>query len=217
MNAPALLCALKTLRDPALCLPHATIPQLSHLPIPVSKGFTRYRPSLASEKQQDSGLEPDIRAVILDKDNTFALANSNTIDPSCTSILDRLRAHYGSDALLIVSNTAGLFSKDPDGFHAAQLEKETGISVLRHKARKPAAGCGQAAFEHLRAKGVINRADQVTVVGDRLFTDVVMAKRMGAWAVWLREGVRQDTGLWTRGENWLFDMLTKRGLSAARP
>lgn len=39
------------------------------------------------------------------------------------------------------------------------------------------------------------RAEEVVVVGDRLFTDVVMANQMGAWGVWVRDGVRREKGL----------------------
>lgn len=32
-------------------------------------------------------------------------------------------------------------------------------------------------------------ANQIAIVGDRLFTDVMMANLMGSWAVWIQDGV----------------------------
>lgn len=206
MNIPAITCALRTLAQPTLILPHATIPHLFNLPVPISRAFSH-----------TDSKDPDIRAVILDKDNTFALPKSNAIDPSCSAIITSLLNHYGRDHLLIVSNTAGLSSADPNGSSAALLEKETGIPVLRHSARKPSAECGQQALAHFKERRLDVKPEQVAVVGDRLLTDVVMSKGMGAWSVWIKEGVKRDTGLWTKGEVWVEQWLRGKGLSAGRP
>ena len=69
MNFSATLNVFRLIRDPALCIPHATIPTFNHLPIPLSKAF------LFRKK----GHEPDIRAVVLDKDNCFAKPKDNVI------------------------------------------------------------------------------------------------------------------------------------------
>ena len=69
MNISATLNVFKLFRDPALCLPHATISNFNQLPIPVSKAFASAR----------KGQEPDIRAVVLDKDNCFAKPKESTV------------------------------------------------------------------------------------------------------------------------------------------
>lgn len=69
MNVSATLNIFRLIRDPSLCLPQATISTFNQLPIPVSKAF----PSSVK------GKEPDIRAVVLDKDNCFAWPKENTI------------------------------------------------------------------------------------------------------------------------------------------
>lgn len=69
MNISATLNIFRLIRDPALCLPHSTVPNFNHLSVPVSKAF------LKGEK----GQEPDIRAVVLDKDNCFAKPKENVI------------------------------------------------------------------------------------------------------------------------------------------
>jgi len=44
-------------------------------------------------------------------------------------------------------------------------------------------------MRHLTSKTDVTRADQVAIVGDRLFTDVLMANMMGSWAIWVNTGV----------------------------
>ena len=53
--------------------------------------------------------------------------------------------------------------------------------------RKPF--CGPDVLAWFRERGVIDRPDQVVVVGDRLGTDTLMAAQMGAWSVWCKDGV----------------------------
>jgi phosphatidylglycerophosphatase GEP4 len=66
-NLSATLNILRTIKNPALLYPHATISTFDHLPIPLSKAFP------------DS---PDIRAVILDKDNCFAAPRELNVYPA---------------------------------------------------------------------------------------------------------------------------------------
>ena len=102
---------------------------------------------------------------------------------------------YPDSGILIVSNSAG--TNDDSGDEDAKvLEKATGVPVFRHSTKKP--GCGRDVFNHLvRTSQVgLSRSNQVAVVGDRLFTDVMMANMMGAWAIWVKEGVvRNDSAV----------------------
>jgi hypothetical protein len=68
MNISGTLNVFKLLRDPTLCLPQATVSTFNHLPIPLSKAFDKN-----GEKKVD------IRAVILDKDNCFAVPHANEV------------------------------------------------------------------------------------------------------------------------------------------
>ena len=74
----------------------------------------------------------------------------------------------------------------------------------------------------------VTQACQVAVIGDRLFTDVMMANMMGAWAVWVRDGVIVDgtnatgpwerpSGIWPAIETRLAAFLTRRGFTAPVP
>lgn len=69
MNGSATFSAFKLLVKPSLCLPHATVPTFDGIPLPISRTLT-----LAN-----GGQEPDIRAVVLDKDNCFAKPKENIV------------------------------------------------------------------------------------------------------------------------------------------
>ena len=69
MNISASLNVFRLITNPTVCLPHATIPTFNHLPVPVSEVFTTDR----KDKR------PDIRAIVLDKDNCFARKGENVV------------------------------------------------------------------------------------------------------------------------------------------
>jgi phosphatidylglycerophosphatase GEP4 len=71
--------------------------------------------------------------------------------------------------------------------------------VLRHSTKKP--GCGTeilSHFQRLPDSGVTN-ASQIAIVGDRLFTDTMLANMMGSWSVWVKDGVVEEKSLVSRG------------------
>lgn len=186
MNISGTVNVFRLLLNPALCLPHHTISTFDQLPIPLSAAFAQHGSS--TEKQ------PNIRAVILDKDNCFAIPKQDAIYPPYQPHFDKLRAAYPGSRLLIVSNRAGS-SSDIGDAEAELLERNTGVTVLRHGGKKP--GCHETIMDFLRSDpGVaVTRPDQVAVVGDRLFTDVMMGNLMGARSVWVRDGVVPDSGI----------------------
>ncbi|KAK5129810.1 hypothetical protein LTR08_002787 [Meristemomyces frigidus] len=205
MNLSATLNTLRLLANPALCLPHHTIPTFTALPIPLTIPLPpAHNPNAKPPRQ------PDIRAVVLDKDNCFALPNTTSIHPPYAAHFARLRAAYPGARLLIVSNSAGTGS-DAGHADAARLERETGVTVLRHGTKKP--GCHGEIMEYFRARpeSGVTEARQVAVVGDRLFTDVMTANLMGGWSIWVRDGVVEDFGLLSRVEKHLSTFLLRRG------
>ena len=72
-NLSGTLNAFRILRDPAICLPHVTVGTFGQLPIPLSKAF---------QGQNEGEKDADIRAVVLDKDNCFAVPHANEIHES---------------------------------------------------------------------------------------------------------------------------------------
>ncbi|KAI9838223.1 MAG: hypothetical protein M1838_004650 [Thelocarpon superellum] len=202
MNISATLSVFKLLRDPSLCLPHSTISTFQHLPIPLSGAFRSRK--------------ADIRAVVLDKDNCFAIPHANTVHKAYQDTFQRLRAEYPGARLLIVSNSAGT---DDDGGAkaAALLEQNTGVTVLRHSTKKP--GIHPQIMQHFLAHpdSGVTHPSHVAIVGDRLFTDVMMGNMMGSWSVWVRDGVVPSKGMLPRLEGHLADFLTRRGYQPQIP
>ena len=105
-----------------------------------------------------------------------------------------LKKSYPGPRLLIVSNSAGT-GDDPGGAEADLLERNTGVSVLRHSTKKP--GCGSEVLQYFRSQpeSGVTKPSQIAIVGDRLFTDVMMANLMGSWSVWIKDGVVEEKGL----------------------
>ncbi|GAB7357892.1 hypothetical protein MBLNU230_g0061t1 [Neophaeotheca triangularis] len=203
MNVSATVNVLRLFSNPALCLPHHTIPTFDQLPIPLSKAFAN----------SSNGEKPDIRAVVLDKDNCFAIPKQNEVHKAYESHFAKLRETYPGSRLLIVSNSAGTRS-DPGYKEADTLEHNTGVKVLRHTTKKP--GCQAEILDHFRkATDVdITSPSQIAVVGDRLFTDVMLANMMGARGIWVQDGVVHNHGLLSRVEKGLAGFLLRRGFRA---
>jgi len=183
-NLSGTLNVLRLIANPTLCLPHHTVSTFNELPVPLSRAFAGRS---GSEKV-------DIRAVVLDKDNCFAVANTNNVYEPYKDRFKELRDAYPGAKLLIVSNSAGTLS-DPNGKEADILEKATGVSVMRHNVKKP--GCGPQVLDYFRSKPEtkVTSPSQIAVVGDRLFTDVMLANMMGSHSIWIKDGVKKDEGL----------------------
>lgn len=92
---------------------------------------------------------------------------------------------------MIVSNSAGTHD-DSEGREARILEQATGVEVFKHSTKKP--GCGPDVFKHLQniPKIQVKHPSQIAVVGDRLFTDVMMANMMGSWSIWIKDGIVEN-------------------------
>ncbi|KAF2653842.1 HAD-superfamily phosphatase [Lophiostoma macrostomum CBS 122681] len=195
MNISGTLNVFRLIRDPTLCLPQHTVPTFNHLPIPLSKAFSK----------RDDRKNVDIRAVVLDKDNCFAIPHTNEVHKPYDERFQELRKAYPGSKLLIVSNTAGTDS-DKNQAEAAILEKNTGVKVLQHSTKKP--GCKAEVMDYFRRHpdAEVTSPSQIAVVGDRLFTDVMMANLMGSYGFWF-----------ARMEDRLATFLLKRGYCAPDP
>ncbi|VEU20168.1 DEKNAAC100954 [Brettanomyces naardenensis] len=177
-NLSGTLNSLRLVTRPELCVPHLTIPTFNDLPVPI----------VIPGRNQP-------KAVVLDKDNCFAVPHDNKVFPEYAAKWKELRECYPGSRLLIVSNTAGT-TDDVDQEQAITIENNTQVPVLRHSTKKP--GCYEEIMEYFRGKGVCDSAEDVAVVGDRLFTDILMANLMGASGVWVSKGV-------VNSDNWLIN------------
>lgn len=200
MNVSATLNVFRLLVQPQLCQPHLTVSSFDKIPVPLF--FSRYQTN-----------HPQIKAIVLDKDNCFAKAHDDKVWPAYNEQWEQLRKAYPDASLLIVSNSAG--TNDDKGHEQAKiLEDRTGVTVLRHTTKKP--GCHEEIMDYFKKKGIVEGPHQVAVVGDRLFTDMLMANMMGAWGIWVRDGVVRSESLICRIERSVYDKLTN-GSSPVTP
>ncbi|KAF8450027.1 mitochondrial PGP phosphatase [Kalaharituber pfeilii] len=205
-NLSATLNALRALKSPTLLLPHGTVSSFDQIPYPLSSAFAHVSPD---------GKPPDIRAVVLDKDNCFAIPHHLEVYGQYKNRFEQLKKEYPGNKLLIVSNSSG--TRDDPG-NATTLEKALGVKVLHHATKKP--GCHSTIMSHFTADpttGVTSPA-QVAIVGDRLFTDIMMANMMGSWGIWVQDGV--DVGkksMFGGMERMLETWMRSRGLRAPVP
>ncbi|KAA8648804.1 hypothetical protein EYZ11_012764 [Aspergillus tanneri] len=238
-NLRAFNLAVQTLlRNPAQFLPHLTIPTFTH--IPEQLGPSLYSSNQQGGKNNDStsnSTSPIIRALVLDKDNTLCAPKTTIFPPQILEKLHALRTSQTSlfnreqypDSILIVSNRAGSHVRYDT--EVEELEKQLSglrIPVFRlpdGSEKKPF--CGAEVLQWFRERGVVTRADEIAVVGDRLGTDVLMAARMGSWSVWCRDGIaegvdprkgRPDMNVLEKMEVWVEQYLREsKGLKAPAP
>jgi phosphatidylglycerophosphatase GEP4 len=181
-NLPAARLTLSYfLHDPSSLLPHSQIPTFLSLPIPVAAALP-IKPS------------PKIRAMVLDKDNTICPPNTAMMHLTYLAKLDKLRASpefaHSPHSILIVSNTAGSTSAPAHEAEAKALEAELGIPVLRQHPERRKPFCGPDVLRYFANHGVTSNPAEIIVVGDRLATDVLLAREMGSWSLWVRDGFR---------------------------
>lgn len=69
-NISASLNVFRVLAKPSLMLPQVTVSNFNELPIPLSKAFSKYA---------KDGKDVDIKAVVIDKDDCFAVPHENEV------------------------------------------------------------------------------------------------------------------------------------------
>lgn len=204
MNISGTFSALRLFYNPSVFLPHVTVSTFKDLPIPLQ----------VPGVHADDGNGPEIKVVLLDKDNCFAEPDSNRIWPEYEETWARLRAAYPGNRLMIVSNTSGS-SSDMGDHQARLLEQATGVKVFRHMYKKP--GCDGELLAYLTRQGLIDSPRDVAVVGDRLLTDVALANNMGAYAFWVKDGIVANTSVFTQFEKTFQAFMHRSGFKPPFP
>ncbi|SMN18101.1 similar to Saccharomyces cerevisiae YHR100C GEP4 Mitochondrial phosphatidylglycerophosphatase (PGP phosphatase) [Maudiozyma saulgeensis] len=180
MNLSGTLNAFRILYNPSLCKPGLIIDTFNHLPVPINK---------------------HIKAVVVDKDNCFAFPKENKVWCEYENKWELLKKSYPGRALLIVSNSAGS-NEDLDNKQAKFIEDSLGVYVLRHSTKKP--GCHDDIVEYFSHHNIIQDPSEIAVVGDRLFTDIMMANIMNSYGVWVKDGVVKSNNILSRLEKLIF-------------
>jgi phosphatidylglycerophosphatase GEP4 len=68
-------------------------------------------------------------------------------------------------------------------------------------------------MDYFRSKpdSQVTKPEQVAIVGDRLFTDMMMANMMGAHSVWVKDGVVEDRNIVSASSACLRDTYLPTG------
>lgn len=112
--------------------------------------------------------------------------------------------------VLIVSNSAGS-SQDAAGLAAESITHSLGAPVLRHAGMKPSYDIvNQIRHYFACLPQPILEPKSILVIGDRIFTDIVLADRLGAFSIL----VTRD---WTRSlKGWLVSTAEQSAVRIAR-
>ncbi|KAH9485605.1 Phosphatidylglycerophosphate phosphatase 1, chloroplastic [Psilocybe cubensis] len=117
------------------------------------------------------------RGAIFDKDNCLTLPHKDTLIPELQEAWKSCKETFGERNVLIVSNSAGTHL-DAGGIQAESVSHHLGVPVLSHKAMKPAYSCITAIRGYFKSLPDPVEDNELIVVGDRVFTDLVLANRM---------------------------------------
>ncbi|KAF8901064.1 mitochondrial PGP phosphatase-domain-containing protein [Gymnopilus junonius] len=117
------------------------------------------------------------RCVVFDKDNCLTIPHKDTLVPELQGSWKSCREAFGDDNVLIVSNSAGTYL-DAGGIQSESVSYHLGVPVLSHKSFKPAYSCITAIRTYFSSLRSPIYDHELVIVGDRVFTDVVLANRM---------------------------------------
>jgi phosphatidylglycerophosphatase GEP4 len=162
VNSKAILTLASVVRRPSLLVPHLSVPTVSQINYDALK--------------RCAGIE----AVIFDKDNTLTAPYGSSVHPDASEGLQRVLDVFGKERVAILSNSAGTVQDDPDFRDALQIEEAMGISVIRHKEKKP--GGLEEVLQHF----AVTDPAKLCMVGDRLLTDIVFGNIHGMLTVHTR-------------------------------
>lgn len=187
MNFSATFNVFRLIINPSLCLPQFTFGNFNEINFNVLKSHK-------------------IKAIVLDKDNCFAKDQDSKVHHEYQVNWKEMQEVYPNANLVIVSNSTGL----KDDTEAQILQKNTNLKVLIHKVKKP--GCYVDILHHFKSY----KPYEIAIIGDRLFTDVLMANIMGSHSVWLRNGVSKSNNLICRFERFFHDLLINNNYEAPK-
>lgn len=213
MNLVGTVYGIAAIFRPSRLIPSLTVDEFSDIPLDIAAALTK-----AKNQGQDTSQLLDIRALVVDKDNCFAEPYAQEVWPRYQKRWASIRQQFPGDRLLIVSNSSGTLD-DAGGLEAKAIESRLETRVLIHSIKvslillcrssvtedfkKPA--CHSQVLQFLQdSHAKVTSASQVVVIGDRLFTDVLMANMMGAHSIWIRRGTVRNQGFLTRLEDAIY-------------
>ncbi|KAJ7503061.1 mitochondrial PGP phosphatase-domain-containing protein [Mycena galericulata] len=158
INIPGILVPFHLIFNPRILLPNLVVKDIRHLDFGALK-------------------EAGYRGAVFDKDNCLTLPKKDQLVPELHGAWDECRRTFGDGNVLIVSNSAGSKS-DVGGLQAESVKRNLRVPVLFHFSQKPGYSCIHAIQRYFSSLHTPVRPEQLIVVGDRIFTDVVLANRL---------------------------------------
>ncbi|KAI0692165.1 mitochondrial PGP phosphatase-domain-containing protein [Cytidiella melzeri] len=173
-NLPGTIVPLHLIINPRLVLPSMVVKDIRHL------DFVELR-------------KAGYRGAVFDKDNCLTKPNKDQLVPELQEAWKECRDAFGEGNVLIVSNSAGT-RIDPGGIQAESVTYHLSAPVLRHKVFKPSYACISSIRTYFSSLQKPVKDEELIVVGDRIFTDIVLANRMSrrrALPPWSPDGEKE--------------------------
>ncbi|KAG2104055.1 HAD phosphatase [Suillus discolor] len=158
LNIPGILAPFHLLKNPRLVIPHVTVKDIRQI------DFLALR-------------NAGYRGAVFDKDNCLTIPYKDTLVPQLEDAWKECREAFGDENIIIVSNSAGT-KFDAGGIQAESVSFHLSVPVLRHNTLKPGYSCIASIRTYFSSLRIPIPDDELVVVGDRIFTDVIMANRM---------------------------------------
>ncbi|KAJ7188790.1 mitochondrial PGP phosphatase-domain-containing protein [Mycena filopes] len=158
LNIPGILVPFQLLFNPRIILPNLVVKDIRHLDFGALKAA-------------------GYRGAVFDKDNCLTLPHKDELVPDLRGAWEDCRQTFGEGNVLIVSNSAGSRS-DYAGIQAESVKRSLQVPVLFHSTPKPGYSCIKGIQRYFSSLRTPVRTEQLIVVGDRVFTDVVLANRL---------------------------------------
>ncbi|KAH9915485.1 mitochondrial PGP phosphatase-domain-containing protein [Fomitopsis serialis] len=158
LNIPGTLVPLHLLINPRLIVPQMIVKDIRQLDFPELR-------------------RAGYRGAVFDKDNCLTPPHRDTLVPDLKDAWNECRKTFGPQNVLIVSNSAGSHL-DAGEIQAESVSHHLSVPVLRHTSLKPSYSCIASIRAYFASLPRPIRDEELVVVGDRIFTDTVMANRM---------------------------------------
>ncbi|KZT21097.1 hypothetical protein NEOLEDRAFT_1164741 [Neolentinus lepideus HHB14362 ss-1] len=158
LNVPGLLVPFQLLFKPRIIVPAISVKDIRRLDF---------------QALRDAGY----RGAVFDKDNCLTISHEDRLVPELHDAWKECKETFGRDNILIVSNSAGT-RRDAGAIQAESVSYHLSVPVLRHNTLKPGYPCISSIRKYFSSLPNPVKDDELIIVGDRVFTDVVMANRM---------------------------------------
>ncbi|KAF9529793.1 mitochondrial PGP phosphatase-domain-containing protein [Crepidotus variabilis] len=158
LNLPGILVPFQLIIYPRLVVPSLIVKDIRHLDFPALK-------------------RAGYRGAVFDKDNCLTIPYKDTLVPELEEAWKTCRETFGEGNVIIVSNSAGT-GLDAGGIQAESVQHHLQVPVLFHASFKPAYSCISAIQTYFSSLPRPIRSNELIIVGDRIFTDIVMANRI---------------------------------------